>query len=501
MAAASKPPLASSGSAPESSARESAVILLTTIGTLMVAVDSTIVILALPTMTRELNANLSSVIWAILIYLLITAAFTTQAGRLGDMLGRAPIYNLGFAIFTVGSLFAGLSPNVTILNVSRAVQAIGGSMIFANSGALIAAAFPPARRGRAFGFLVFGWSVGAILGVLLGGAITTLIGWRYIFFINVPIGVVAVALGLRTLPRTGRVRATFDWPGFVLFSGLLTLICYGAIEIAVYGSGLIYYAYLAAGLLLIPVFGLVELRAKAPVLDLHQLKNRLLSFSLMAAFLQAAGYLSVIFLLTMYLQGLRGLTPLDASLLLVPGYLLGAVTGPYFGRRVEAYGARALATGGILLMAAAVLVYATMSLTTWLGLIPIVSLITGIGAGMFYPSNNTAIMSQASPETFGAISGLRATLTNMGTLLSFVLAITIASATVPRYVAYQIFLGVGGSIGALAGPFLSGLHASLIGCALILGAAAVLSWTRGRERAPVQTPRPAGAPPVAPGGP
>ena len=495
-------PAAPVAAVPEpSAARESAVILLTTIGTLMVAVDSTIVILALPTMTRELHANLSSVIWAILLYLLVTAAFTTQSGRLGDMLGRAPIYNLGFVIFTVGSLFAGLSPDVTILNVSRAVQAIGGSLIFANSGALIAAAIPPVRRGRAFGYLVFGWSVGAILGVLLGGAITTLIGWRYIFFINLPIGVVAVALGLRTLPKTERVRTGFDIPGFVSFSAMLTLICYGAIEVAVYGSGLAYFGYLLAGLVLVPVFVVAELRAKEPMLDLHQLKDRLLSFSLLAGFLQAAGYLAVIFLLTMYLQGIRGLSPLDASLLLVPGYLLGALTGPFFGRRISQYGARGLATAGILLMAGAVLVYATMDQSTWLGLIPIVSIVTGIGSGMFYPANNTAIMGQATPETFGAISGLRATLSNMGTLISFVLAITIASASVPRAVAYQVFLGVGGSIGALSGPFLSGIHAALIGSAIVLGLAALLSWSRGPGNAPHTAPRPAGAPPLAPGGP
>jgi EmrB/QacA subfamily drug resistance transporter len=500
MPSAPPPTSAPPSSASESSARESAVILLTTIGTLMVAVDSTIVILALPTMARELNANLTSVVWAILIYLLITAAFTTQAGRLGDMLGRAPIYNLGFAIFTVGSLFAGLSPNVTILNVSRAVQAIGGSLIFANSGALIAAAFPPARRGRAFGFLVFGWSVGAILGVLLGGAITTLIGWRYIFFINIPIGVVAIALGVKSLPRTPRVPTTFDWPGFALFSAMLTLICYGAIEVAVYGNGLTNYAYLVVGLLLIPLFVFLELRVRDPMLDLRQLNDRLLSFGLLAGFLQAAGYLAVIFLLTMYLQGLRGLTPLDASLLLVPGYLIGALTGPFFGRRIERYGARNLATAGIVLMAGAVLVYASMSLTVWLGLIPIVSLVTGIGSGMFYPANNTAIMGRARSETFGSISGLRATLTNMGTLISFVLAISIASASIPRAVAYEVFLGVGGSIGAYAGPFLSGLHAALIGSAVVLALAALLSWSRGREQA-VGASRPAGAPPLAPGEP
>jgi len=501
------PPPAAAPSADPSAASvrraQSAVILLTTIGTLMVAVDSTIVILALPTMQRELAAPFSSVIWTILIYLLITAALTTQAGRIGDLLGRAPIYNMGFAVFTIGSLFAGLATDVRVLIVARAVQAIGGAFIFANSGALIATGFPPAARGRAFGYLVFGWSLGAILGILLGGAITTLIGWRYIFFINLPIGVVAVALGLRALPRTPRLRTTFDWGGFVVFSAMLSLICYGAIEIAVYGTTAANVAYLALGLVLLPAFAFLELRVAAPMLDLRQLKNRILGFSLMAAFMQATGYIAVIFLLTLYLQGLRGLSPLDASLLLVPGYMLGAVMGPYMGRRVDRQGARVLATAGILCMAAAVLAYSTLTLTSWLGWIPVISLVTGMGSGLFYPANSTAIMSQAKPDTFGAISGLRATLANMGTLLSFVIALTVASASVPPAVAYAVFLGTSNPLGGALGiSFLDGIRAALYGAAALLAVAAVFSWSRGREARVVPAiPSPAGAPPLAPGEP
>ncbi len=460
---------------------EFAVLLLTTVGTLMVAVDSTIVILALPTMARDLTASLSSIIWTILIYLLITAALTTQAGRLGDMFGRAGVYNLGFAIFTIGSAASGFSPSVEILIAARAFQAVGGALVFANSGALIAAAFPPERRGRAFGFLVFGWSVGAILGILLGGVITTELGWRYIFFINIPIGVVAVGLGLRMLPASTPQKVGFDFVGFGLFSALLALLCYGLIELAVFGTSLLNVAWIVLGFALVPVFVYAELRTAQPMLDLRQLRNRVLGFSLLAGLFQALGYLAVIFLLTMYLQGLRDLTPLSASLLLVPGYLLGALVGPWMGSRVDRRGARTLATAGILLMAVAVLAYSQLSLTSWLGWIPIISLVTGVGSGMFYPANNTAIMSQATPRTFGEVSGLRVTLSNIGTLLSFVLAITIASASISREVAYEVFLGTTNLVGGIGGDFLTGIRAALYGSVVILLAAAALSWSRGPE--------------------
>ena len=366
--------------------------------------------------------------------------------------------------------------------------------MFANSGALIAAVFPPTRRGRAFGFMSFGWGVGAILGILLGGVITTTLGWRYIFFINIPIGILAVLLGAMTLPRTQPEATHFDIPGFVLLSSALAFICYGAIETASYGWTVLNLAYVAAGLLLVPTFVAVELRTEHPMLELRQLRDRLLGFSLVAGFLQALGYLSIVFLLTMYLQGLRGLSPLNASLVLVPGYLVGALLGPVMGRWVDRVGSRALATGGILCMVVAVAGYSLLSLDTWLGWIPIISVVSGLGTGMFFPANSTAIMARSSPRTFGSISGLRGTLTNMGTLLSFVITLSIASASIPRSVAYAVFLGGWNLTGPVGSQFLTGIHAALLGSALILVVAALLSWSRGPSPAPTPIPSAAAAP-------
>jgi len=458
---------------------EAFVLLLTTLGTLMVAIDSTIVILALPTMARDLSAPLETVIWKILIYLLIATVLTTQAGRVGDVLGRSRVYNVGFAVFTIGSALCGFAPTADLLIAARGVQAIGGAIIWATGPAVITSAIPAARRGRAFGFIVLGYSIGAILGILLGGVITSLVGWRYIFFINLPIGVAAVTLGLLYLPRTDRVRAKFDIPGFLTFSAALTFLCYGAIEIASFGASTLYVVYVLLGLALVPVFASIELRMEQPMIDLRVLAHRPLGLSLAALFLLSVGYLSVIFLLTMYLQGLRGLSPLDASLLLVPGYIVGAVAGPYFGRRVDRLGARVLMSVGVLMLVATVLGYSTLTVHSWLGWIPMISLLQGIGAGMFYPANSTAIMNHAPRSALGSVSGLRGTLGNMGMLLSFVLTLTVAAISIPRYVAYEVFLGTTNLTGGVSAQFLDGIHVALIGSAAILAVTAALAWSSG----------------------
>ena len=158
------------------------------IGMLMSAIDTTIVIIALPTISSSLNAPFLDTIWVILIYLLILASFTTLFGRLGDIIGRGRIFNTGFLVFIIGSALSGAAPNVYFLIAARGFQGFGAVMLQSNSSAIIADNFEVHERGRAFGFTTMGWNIGGVLGILLGGVITTYIGWRYIFYINVPIG-------------------------------------------------------------------------------------------------------------------------------------------------------------------------------------------------------------------------------------------------------------------------------------------------------------------------
>ncbi|MEM3858798.1 MAG: MFS transporter, partial [Candidatus Micrarchaeaceae archaeon] len=265
------------------------ILLSVLIGTLMSAVDTTIVILALPTLTVGLNAPFIDTIWVILIYLLFLAALTTQMGRLGDIFGRGRIFNIGFLVFIAGSAAAGASPNVDFLIVMRAFQGFGAVLIQANSSAIVADHFPPNERGKAFGITSMGWNIGGTVGIVLGGVITTLIGWRYIFYINVPIGLIGFVIALKYIKDNRRTNVKIDYAGTAMLIVLLGLVSYGVIDIAGNGLSAFNMIIIVIGLLLIIPFIFTELKVKDPVIELSAFKERILTFSLMAAFLQAVG--------------------------------------------------------------------------------------------------------------------------------------------------------------------------------------------------------------------
>ena len=449
----------------------------------MSAVDTTAVVLGLPVMIDDLHSDIISMVWVIMAYLLVITVFGTQVGRLGDMYGRVRMYNLGFAIFTLGSLFCGLSTSGGELIGFRILQGAGGALISSNSGAIIADTFPAHERGRAYGFTGVGWSVGAVLGILVGGAFVTYLSWSYIFFINLPIGVAATAAGYLLLKeRSPRLRTRLDLGGIVLLGAGLSSVLYALTDIA--GSGLVVAPELlfALGALLVALFVVWERRFPSPLLDLSLLRDRVLTASVLAAFFQALASFAVIFLIIMYLQGPRGMSPLDASLLLIPGYVLGAFVAPFAGRLSDRRGARIVASAGLVAQAAGILVYTTLGTATSLYVVVLGAVVNGAGSSSFFPANNSAVMASAPPRAYGVANGLLRTLSNMGMVSSFALALLMASLAIPRQSAFQIFLGVGGHLEAgLSAAFVDGMHSALLASIALLAVALLLSIFRGKE--------------------
>ncbi len=484
-------PSATTVSASESRYRN-ITILIIMLGVMMTGIDTSAVVLALPVMVQDLHSDIISMIWVIMAYILVITILGTQVGRLGDMFGRVRLYNSGFALFTFGSLLCGLSASGPQLIAFRVVQGVGGALISSNSGAIIADTFPPRERGRAYGITGAGYSIGAILGILIGGAFVTFLSWRYIFFINLPIGVVATGVGLYLLKeRSPRIRARLDIGGMVILGASLFFLLFGMTNITGSGFASEYVAEVAAGLVLLPVFVAFERGYSSPLLDLSLLKQRVLTASIFAAFLQSLASFAVLFLLIMYLQGPRDMSPWNAALLLIPGYVLGGAVAPFSGRLSDKMGARVVASIGLGLQICGFLVYSTLGLTTPTYLVIVGAVLNGAGNSSFFPANNSAVMASAPPKAYGVVSGLLRTFSNIGMACSFAVALLIASLSIPRSLAFEIFLGVGKIQGQLASAFVDGMHVALAGSILVLLVALTLSILRGKEARTVKPQAPA----------
>ncbi|MGD0998198.1 MAG: MFS transporter, partial [Thermoleophilia bacterium] len=466
----------------EEAAHTGLALLVVVTGVLIAAVDTTIVVLALPVLERSLHVPLSGIIWVIIAYLLVMTVLSTQVGRLGDMFGRVRMYEMGFAVFVLGSLLCALATGEATIIGFRIVQGVGGALISANSGAVIADTFPAGRRGRAYGYTSVGWSAGAVLGILLGGLITTYVSWRWIFGINVPIGIAAIALALRVLHDRGERRAhRVDVAGMALLGGGLFCVLWAVTRLATSPADATLLGYLIAGAVLLVAFVAVEHRQAEPMLDLTLFRVPTMSPTLFAALLQSLANFATLFLVTMYLQGVRQLTPLHAALVLVPGYLVGAFIGPVAGRLADRLGAVYPATVGLAIQCVALAIYAHLGLTTPLWVVVVAAVVNGIGSGAFFPANNAAVMKAAPGRSFGVASGVLRTFANVGMVFSFSVAILIAAHAISRGLAFAIFVGSTRLRPQLALAFTTGVHAAFYTSMGFMVCAAVLSAVRVRH--------------------
>ena len=456
-------------------------LLVIVTGVVIAAVDTTIVVLALPEMQHALHVGVASVIWVIISYLLVITLLATQVGRLGDVFGRVRMYEAGFLVFIVGSALCALAWNELSIVVFRVVQGVGGALISANSGAVIADTIPVQRRGHAYGFTAMGWNVGALVGVVLGGAIVTYVSWRWIFWINVPIGGGALLIAMRVLRDRGqRAEHRLDLVGMtVLGAGLLGVLWAMTRLASAPLSGEV-LASLVAGTALLGVFALVEHGQREPMLQLSLFRIPTMSGSLLASLFQSLGNFAVLFLVLMYLQGVRQLTPLHAALLLVPGYLIGGAAAPFGGRISDRIGPVVPATVGLGLQVVALFVYSRMGTGSSLWLVVLASTCNGIGAGGFFPANSAAVMKAAPQQVYGIAAGMLRTFANVGMVFSFSVAILIASHSITRQQAFSIFVGTTTLTHKAGAAFTSGIHAALYASMAIMGLAALFSVSRGR---------------------
>ncbi|MDG6902058.1 MAG: MFS transporter, partial [Nitrososphaerota archaeon] len=362
-----------------------------------------------------------------------------------DMYGRKLLYNVGFAIFTAGSALCGFAPDGISLVAFRVVQGTGAALITSNAFAILSEAFPRNETGRAFGLQSIVWGLGNVLGVVLGGVIITYTTWRWIFLINVPIGIFATVWAYVTLKAVlppGQ-RGSFDIPAAVSFTGGLLSLLLGITWGLLYSwSSPTTVAALALSPVIFALFVLWEAKySKDPILDFDFFRNRVFAFSILAALLQFLAIFSVNVLLIFYLEGIQGLSALQSAYLIIPFALASAIMGPIGGVLTDRFGFRKISALGVVVTAAALFMFSELTVSSTLFQIGLIETVAGVGLAFFWPSNTAAIMSSTPPAKYGVGSGAMNTFRNTGAILSFALSLTAATSVIPPRVVYQLFVG------------------------------------------------------------
>ncbi len=384
--------------------------------TFMLLLDITVVNVALPDIQQSLHSSFSDLQWVVDAYSLTLAAFLLTAGVVGDIYGRRTIFAVGLGVFSAASLLCGLSTSPLMLNLARAVQGVGGAIMFATSLALIANAFVGRDRGTAFG--VYGAVIGGAVAVgpLVGGAITSAIGWRWIFFVNVPIGVVAILLTLAKVAESrDERRRRVDWIGFVTFSGSLFLLVFGLVRGNDLGwSSTTIVALFVGSALLMAAFVVDERLAAQPMLDLGLFKIPAFVGISVVAFTLAASIFAMFLYLTLYIQDSLGYGPLAAGIRFLPLTLLSFIVAPIAGRLTVRVQSRYLLGVGMLIITAGLwLMSRTQPDSTWTVLLP-GFIACGIGVGTVNPVLASGAVSVVQPQRSGMASGANNTFRQVG---------------------------------------------------------------------------------------
>jgi EmrB/QacA subfamily drug resistance transporter len=386
------------------------------VATFMLLLDVTVVNVALPDIQADLHSSLSSLQWVVDAYALTLASFLLVLGSVGDRLGRRRVFAFGFGLFTLASFLCGVSGDATLLNLARGLQGIGGAAMFATSLALIAQEFEGGERATAIG--IWGATVGGAVAVgpLIGGLITDGLGWEWIFFVNVPIGVAAIVL---TNLRLVNVRATdpqpIDWAGLVTFTAGLFLLIFALIRGNPEGWGsTVIVASLAAAAALLTAFVIVELRQRHAMLDLSLFRNPSFTGVSAVAFALSAGMFAMFLYLTLYIQDVLSYSPLEAGVRFLPVTLLAFLVAPIAGKLSNRVPARALLGIGLITVGAGlVLMRGIETGDSWTGLLP-GFLVAGVGIGLTNPGIASTAIGIVAPARAGMASGISSTFRQVG---------------------------------------------------------------------------------------
>jgi MFS transporter, DHA2 family, methylenomycin A resistance protein len=438
------------------------------LGFFVVTLDAVIVNVALPAIRRDLGGGISGLQWVVDGYTLMFAALLLSAGSLSDRIGARRAFGAGMALFAIASAGCGLAPSLPILVAGRLVQGSAAAALMPASMALLSQAYPdPARRARALGMWAMGGAAASTAGPLLGGLLSAL-SWRLIFFVNVPMGAVTLVL-LARAGRSPRHRVPFDWAGQVAAVAAMGGLTYGAIEAGAAGiTAPRVLAAFAVAVAALAAFVLLQARSEHPMLPLTLFRSRAVSVSVVIGFAFMVGYYGLPFVMSLYLQQLRGLTALDTGIVFVPMMVVGGALNPFTARMAERFGARTLITSGLLSMASGLVVIGLLPGTAPVALLSALMILVGLAGPLVMPPIMALLLHAVPARRAGVASGVLNTSRQVGGALA---------------------IAVFGALVSSRTTFLPGLRDSLLiaaGVVLVAVAASGLirSSTQPTERTP-----------------
>ena len=474
-----------------------ALVVLCT-GMLMIVLDMTIVNVALPSIQADLGFSQSSLAWVVNAYLIAFAGLLLLAGRLGDLAGRRNVFLAGLGVFTAASLLCGLAVNQEMLVAARFLQGMGGALTSAVILGMIVTMFSdPREQARAIGVFAFVASAGAAVGLLAGGILTQVLNWHWIFFVNLPIGVVTAIAALRMIgpDRGAGLRAGADVPGALLITGAMMLGVFTIVDPAAQ-QGWLAARTLGLGAGSLALFGGFILRervARNPLMPLRIFSSRNVTGANLVQILSAAGMFGMFFVGSLYLRRILGYDPLQIGLAFLPvAVVMGALSMRYTDRLVMRFGARPTMFTGLGLIAAGLALFAVAPAAggAYLSHIFPVALLVGTGAGLCFPALMALAMSSATPQDAGLASGLVNTTAQVGGALGLAVLATVSASRSSTLITQHH---------PAAAALTDGYHLALwIACGLVVTAAGVAAAVLRPQPAPAPSPSPQPVPELVP---
>jgi EmrB/QacA subfamily drug resistance transporter len=408
--------------------KELMIVIVIALGSFMAGLDATIVNIALPAIAKSFDVSTVAVSWVLNAYLIILVSLLLAASRLGDMKGYRNIFLGGFALFTAGSALCGLSPTIDILILSRMVQAVGGAVISALGAVMVTSYLSASLRGQALGLVAMFTMLGAALGPVVGGFLTTAFSWQYIFFVNLPVGIVAILLGMHILPPTVPVspKAKLDIPGVLLVFVALGSLIFGLTSIQGSNATLGIIALIVSAVFWI-LFILRERRAAEPLVNLGLFANLRYSLQNVSVMLIQMAMAGVMVVMPFYLELVKEIPADNAGTILLALPIGMILTAPLAGKISDVIGTKKPIITGFAICAIALFLLSTISARTSVGHVGIYLFLLGAGTGVAFSPLNSAVMGECPAKDRGSTSGLVKMMTNLGSSLGVALVMLVAT--------------------------------------------------------------------------